>query len=181
MAEDWWLPAPLPGLSQGDIIAGVAFAIVVNPLTPLVKDSDGKRAVWAPSTEWKPDNNGRGHALSAGKMGAGVVVSHSCELDKEKARGRVLLAPVPSLTNLPEEHRPVVLAQQKRSAMPLPGVPNLGDCYADLHNIMSFDRRVLDSCTRLASMTEAARRRLMLQLIEFFVRVDATSLSFKAE
>jgi len=54
--------------------------------------------------------------------------------------------------------------------MPLPGVPQLGDYYADLRCLMWLDRKIVDQNKRIASMSEEGVLRLQAQLIGFFTR-----------
>ncbi len=78
------------------------------------------------------------------------------------------------MTNLStEQDREMVLAQKRHSKMPLPGVPSLGDCYADLRMTTAVNRDHLDVKKRLASLSEAGVGRLRLQLIAFFTRLQA--------
>src|SRR5262245_61334474 len=96
----WWAPTVEDELAQGDRVANVVFSVLVTPLTPLVKDSVKGQPAWSPRNAWTPDANGKCHALASGRMGTALVLTHSCELDKARSKGRVIVAPVQALTVL---------------------------------------------------------------------------------
>lgn len=173
MAESWWATELEPQLSQGDLIAELVFSLAVFPLAPLEKESVRGKPAWV-AGDWKPDQAGRAEVLAAGRRTSGIILTHSCELDKPKARGRVQVAPVLPLSSLPLEQQLKVVAQQVWSKLPLPASPGLGDAYADLHLSMPFDRRQIDANAKVGSLTKAARQRLKLQLIAFYTRLDAS-------
>lgn len=172
MTISWWAPALEPRLSQGDLLDDTVFALARHPLTPLTKASLGGKPGYVPG-DWSPDSNGVAELLAAGRRGYALVLTHSCELDKAKAGGRVIVCPVQPIATIPTDQRPEIYAQKPWSKMPLPSVLGRGDFVADLHLSMAIDRRVVDTTPRLTSMTKDARRRLRLQLIAFYTRLDA--------
>src|SRR4051812_31845442 len=109
----WWAASLETHLSQGDLLADVVFISAVRPLTPLEKVAGkGGATTWTPSPALRPGNDGRAMLLAAGRHGLAVVLSHSCELDKEKERGRVLVAvarPISEISS--DDARKAVLAQ----------------------------------------------------------------------
>ena len=94
------------------------------------------------------------------------VVSHDCDIDKEEKLARVLVAQMARLDGLPEADRDAMVQRQtRRSKMPLPDVPGLGDYYADLRLISPVPLSFLGHDQRLASMSEAGGIRLRVQLV----------------
>ena len=106
MASSWWRPdLNDKGLSQGDVIRDLPFAISVDPPTRL-KKSAGKGGVesWNPTAR-SSKGGSKQHYLFEGKEAPGLVVSHSCDLDKPVDRSRVLVAPVRPITALESEFK----------------------------------------------------------------------------
>jgi len=172
MAE-WWLNQLEERLSQGDIVEDAAVVLLVSPVEALKKVTiKGAGVSWQGASTWPPDSNGQNHFLARGKRSAAVIVSHSCDLDKEQRSGRVLLAPAASAQTLNSETYENVFSQRRRSMMPLPAVPLLGDCYANLRLITTVDRKYVDTLKRVASMTKEARMRFQDQLMGFLVRPE---------
>lgn len=159
-------------LSQGDILSQVIVGSSVSPLISLSKTTiKNSQQAWLPNSGWKPDNNQYGHYLSKGKMIYALVMSHDCEIDKNSKGSRILVSAVSPLDVVSnQEVRQAILEQRYFASMPLPGVPNIGDCYADLRTMTHLDRNLVDRSKRVASMTESARIRLQAQLIGFFTR-----------
>lgn len=59
---------------------------------------------------------------------------------------------------------------QRRTLVALPGIPDVGHCYADLRNIAHIDRKLLGAKQRRHSMTDFAVLMLRAQLIDYFTR-----------
>lgn len=178
----WWADTLEEDLSQGDIVEELYISRPVVPRVRLVKQT-GKRGVetWAPADNWKPSRDGHAYALARGRFGPAVVVSHSCDLDKASEhrdeasirRELVLVAPVRLLSGISDpEDREHIASQGDYHAMGLLGVPGLGDAYADLRQIMTFERGELEDATRLASMTPVGVLQLQARLAVFFLRAD---------
>ena len=134
------------------------------------KAFQGAVNAWVPNDEIGPD--GMQVFLAKGRVCAAIVCSHSCELDKDERKSRVLVAPVMSASGLKVDVWEIIANQRRRSLMPLPALPKLGDCYADLRMLQAVDRRYLDEGQRLASMSTEAVNRLQLQLVGFLVRPE---------
>lgn len=162
-----WAPSPDPRLSQGDVRTMVPIAPVLHPLSTLGKKNAG---LWEQLSDWSEDRDGMSHCLARGKRPSVIVVSHSCELDKPQRKSRVLVAPVNLATTLDAKQKEVIFAQKRISLMPLPDVPSLGDCYADLRSIMSVDRSFLDEAARVGVLSDDWVLRLQAQLVAFFSR-----------
>lgn len=168
-------------LSQGDVVKDVVVATSLLFPKPYVKQktlptrrdgSDtGERHVWEGFDTWSPTSKaGEGVVLAKARRTLVVVTSHSCEIDKDETKARVHVAPVLAITTIQEAHRENIMAGAKVSLMPLPGVPGVGDCYADLRLEAPIDRRFL--ADRGTSMTEEGRRRLQRHLVAFRTRLD---------
>jgi hypothetical protein len=71
----------------------------------------------------------------------------------------------------------IVLAQQRRSKMPLPEVPGIGTSYyADLRAATAVDQKFLTLDRRVAQLSKDGCRRLQAQIFGFFTGLDATKL-----
>lgn len=167
----WWAAELEQHLSQGDVISEMIVP-VLDEHTYLRKEAVPKVGpVWLEGP-WTPNpHTGMGHYLGRGKRLGALVLNHSCELDKLTGKHRVLvatIAPISAVTDKVAAEN--IMAQRRVSALPLPDVPGLGDCYADLRVIGAVQRSTIDQ-KRIASMTPEAIKRLQLQLIAFFARV----------
>lgn len=180
MSEEWWLPTISPTLSQGDVVIDLPLGVAVEPPTSLERAVlPGKRSGWYECTHWKADHNGSAWFLAKGKLMAGIVVSHGCDLDKTagKARPLVLVAAVRSADSLSDQAKAAVFEQRERHTMPLPQISGLGDCYVDLRSINVLSREAVERGTRIASLTHQGRQRLRAQLVSFFTRIELGELS----
>jgi hypothetical protein len=170
--SEWWLPALAQKPSQGDVVASVHFAAIVAPPVylrhaQLGKDRHGWDVCTSPVVQ---KSTQRMHALAWFKSPHGLLLSHDCEIDKHKDNGRLLLAPVAQLTELPEPTRTTVIEQKSYALIPLPELPGLGMCFADLRSMTAVPATLVDASARVASMTEQARARLHAQLVAFLLR-----------
>jgi hypothetical protein len=129
---------------------------------------------WMETSAPTKDRDGREHFLGVGRVVPALVLSHSCELDKEdRGKRRVTVAPIAPISSVSDSAvQEAILAQSITASMPLPEIPGLGTCYADLRSMTTLDRRIVDAGKRLASMTPEAERRLQAQLVAFLVRLD---------
>lgn len=170
----WWAPHLRSELSQGDVLSPVLIGAAQSPITYLKKGSVQKGGVqpWIHSQTFTPDSDGLGNFLGRGRVNHALIVSHDCEIDKPRRESRILIVPVSPLTSLTDAvHRQKVAEQKSFSLIPLPGVPNLGDCYADFRLLMWAHKKLIeDAGKRVASMTDDAVIRLQAQLIGFFTR-----------
>lgn len=183
MTESAWWASSLnsKGLSQGDVIATVPICSPQHPITYLSRDTRSikGRVFWPESEKLEPFKTDRtGLLISRGPLIQALVISHSCELDDKPDVGKVLVAPIAVLDErVPVERRGDILAQKRRAFMPLPGIPDFGDCYADLRCICFLDRKFIPDSHRQFSMTDDALLRLQAQLIAFFTRFDPTPMA----
>ena len=108
--------------------------------------------------------------LANGDILPGIVISHDCDLDKQRENGKVLLAPIGSIQTLDPTTRFTVLEQKHLALIPLPLVPGLGDSYADLRLITSVPRELVLDSERVVSMNQSGIERLYAQLFKFTMR-----------
>jgi hypothetical protein len=167
--NDWWLPALDPKLSQGDLIQGIPFCVPCIPLVPLQETTlRGPRIVWESRARMVLTRQ-REHALATHSGRIGLVISHSCDLDKNKP-SPVLMAPVSPLSSLADDMQAKVLAQGSRALLAFPGGGERGVLYADLRAISPIPRDAIKLENRLFSMTDQAIDRLHAQLVAFLLR-----------
>lgn len=169
---EWWLSTADARLSQGDILRAIPLGLVSHPASFLTKRSAaGHGEGWFPSAPPEPKPDGNAHFLAKGGWNPVLIISHSCEIDKDRKKSRVLVCPVRDTAALPADAKSAIFEQRRRSAMPLPNVPNFGDAYADLRFIQVLDGSALDPGNRIAQMSEGAVERLHKQLILYFTRL----------
>lgn len=171
----WWADHVHEELSQGDIVAELPFVLSTSP-PQYLRHANMKRGAsgWAESDTPVKHRDQRVRFLGVGKVTAGLVLSHCCELDKsDRGKRRVLVAPIAPIETVTDpDLREAILAQRLTASFGMPDVPTLGTCYSDLRSITTLQRDIVDSATRLASMVPAAERRLQAQLVAFLVRLD---------
>ena len=171
----WWADRVHDKLSQGDVVAELPFFLSPSPVQYLRHaNMKGGAPGWMESDKPIAQRDGRVRFLGIGKIVAGLVLSHSCELDKDdRGKRRVLVAPIVSIETIAEPAlRESIVAQQLTASLPLPDVPTLGTCYADLRSLTTLEREIVDGGKRVASMVPEAERRLQAQLVAFLVRLD---------
>lgn len=172
--NEWWQAKLEARLSQGDILKDVPNGLVVFPVQLLHKrDMKGIGEAHVVDPAARPDSNGWHRFLARGPIAPVIVLSHSCELDKNEGKGRVVIAQVSPASQLTPENRDAVFQRQRISLFPLLGVPTFGDCYADLRTTTSIDRRHLDESKRVASATPTTITILQQHVAGFFVRSAA--------
>jgi hypothetical protein len=176
MAAGWWATKLEGNLSQGDVLKEVLIGLPARPLVFLHRTSLGGKRVWEEHPSFEPDNDGLGYFLGRGRLVPAIVVSHDCTMDNDGQRSRISVAPMAPLSTLAQtdpKYREAALNQQQRSLLPLTNVPGLNaDFYADLRLITPLDRRVIDSATRIASMSPEGLERLQHQIADHFIRFD---------
>src|SRR5580692_7971114 len=153
--SNWWQPELDPRLSQGDVVCDLLSVVAVFPMQAVQPSTlKGGLNGWVPSGG-APDSEGMLHVISRGRLLPSLVLSHSCDLDKSldknKPKVRVMMAQMMPASNLSQEDYANVFRSQVRSKIPLPDVPVLGDCYADLRLMQPVDGRFIATAQRLAS------------------------------
>lgn len=176
-ASSWWAPAVnAKGLSQGDLVADVLVGTPYIPTTFLGRDTRPMkgRTYWPQSPKLDPFRTDEtGLYIARGRVSLALVVSHSCELDDKPDVGRVLVALVAPLSQVSDPTAQATILEQRHLALlPLPGVPKLGDHYADLRCIVYVNRKLVQDSQRICSMTDEGVLRLQAQLLAFFTRRD---------
>lgn len=166
----WWEAQPKAVLSQGDVLQLVYLA-VTGPSILFLKKGTAKNNIpaWFDSTVPQVDPQGRHPVRQSATHINAIVVSHDCELDKQKPR--VLVAPIASLDSQETPLREAIASRSVHSKLPLFALPTLGSYFADLRSIGGLDRRYVDTAKRIASMSETGVRELQNQLIAAFTRV----------
>lgn len=172
--KDAWVTEDLAAqLSQGDILNLLPFSTLIVPVIPLVPLTASKGRQGWEQRSFEQQSGKEYQFISKGKYLPAIILSHDCELDK--ARGRVLVAPIALLNTLSKEQHEKILLQEHFALMPVPDVPTLGICYVDLRSIASVDSKIVSGCARLASMTVQGKNRLQAQLVGFFTRLALPS------
>jgi len=165
----WWAERLQKELSQGDIVVDLPVFQATQPVKHLKKATYKNNVPgWVESDESALDGARNGHFLATGKLCSAIVISHSCELDKGK--GRVAVAPIAPISSVSAPQREAILNQTHFALIPLPEIPEIGTCYADLRSISVLHRDLVDSRRRIASMSDAATERLIAQIVAFFTR-----------
>lgn len=172
IAASWWEPTLKTDLSQGDVVQKIPFCGITVPAKFLKWTAfKGNRQGWeeVPVPLLRVTDQ-RKYFLANGDILPGLVISHDCDLDKQRENGRVLLAPIASIEPLEPGMRATVLAQKHLALIPLPQVPGLGDLYADLRSITSVPRKLVLDSERGVSMNQSGVERLHAQLARFIMR-----------
>jgi hypothetical protein len=108
-----------------------------------------------------------------GRMTRALVITHSCDLDDLQDTERVLVAPIAEAAHIANpEHRERIVQGRRPTFVGLPGVPGVGDCYADLRSICPLDRHLFGMGQRHCSMTDEALLRLQAHIALYFTRVE---------
>jgi hypothetical protein len=171
--SEWWEAESPERLSQGDVLQDLVSAILPAPLTPIKQTAlKGGKTGWQDLPHWQPDQNGIGWCAAKGRLAWALVLSHSCELDKARRRGRVLVAPVLEITQLVASQREQVMDGTRFALLPLPDIPSVGDCFADLRSSCTIDRALAEQSSRIAHATPEMLPRIQRHLIAFLVRDD---------
>jgi hypothetical protein len=174
VSTGWWLADLREEISRGDVYESVPFSLLTEPLTHLryADGPKGKPAWMEHDQPVKHKATQRAHVLSAFRPAPGIILSHDCEIDKDKDRPRWLMAPIAKITTLGSSQQEVVMGQRHLALVPLPGVPTLGDCFADLRNMGTVPARLISTSARLCSMSDDGRTRVRDYLATFLLRKD---------
>lgn len=171
------------GLSQGDILVDVPVGVTKVPLTFLSKEPyehKNGRVVYTryDTLQPYPQDPATGHWLAKGQVMHALVIAHSCDLDDLQDTERVLVAPVWRATRVTssDQDRKRIVDGLRPTYVGLPGVPGVGDCYADLRSICPLDRFLFSVASRHCSMTDDALAILRAQLALYLTRVKPQHL-----
>ncbi len=169
MAHGWIAECLNPdGLSQGDIVDGLVFG-TFHPITWVKPESVHGKSGWLTIDAPWFDENSQVRVVAKVLPSMGLVLSHSCDIDKKNRKSRVLTAPVQPLSSLSVEEQLKVLERRRLSKFPLVGTPQ-GDLVADLRLAMALDQKLFDQDKRIASLSQDGVSSLQNVLIQLFAR-----------
>jgi hypothetical protein len=110
-----------------------------------------------------------------------MLLTHDCEVDKDKKHRTVALIRLLQ-TNMPAGDSATIRANRRFPFFHLPaGGDQLPESYVDFRRICTVSPQWVDSATRLASLTAAARQAMLLQLFRFLARVELDPQVFKTQ
>lgn len=177
--SDFWAAKIAAELSQGDLLTGIWVGSSVAPRKALHKGSTGSKGLvnWAES-DWKPDSEGVGHFLARGRDLPSIVLSHSCEIDKNGASSPVLLAPVFPFSKVPAELQLAYREGRRHAFLPLVALSGvIEESYADLRMMYYLQRKIVDTAERRCSVSPAGEFRLAAQVVAFLTRIDLPAIT----
>jgi hypothetical protein len=169
--------APLQdSLSQGDLVHGVPWGLIPDPLE-ICKKQGGPHQAKTHVVEDLPAafRKGPESILAQADRGLAIVLWPDCQLDKFKNQGRpedkwfAGIAPVvPMEARLSEEVREQVRGGIRRMYSFVPANPPLGipESYIDFRHIWSVKQTLLRD--RVGALSDSAREALMERLFAFF-------------
>jgi hypothetical protein len=104
------------------------------------------------------------------RVGYAVLLSHSCEVDKDKSHR--LIALVRQMDNLQHEEKETIRQNGKYACFYLPPLDGkMPESYIDFRRISSVGLEWLAAKTRQVSLSEQARRKMLLAMFLFFARL----------
>jgi hypothetical protein len=113
------------------------------------------------------------------RVGYAVLLSHSCEVDKDKTHRVVAL--VRQMESLRPEEKETIRSNGKRACFYLPPLEGkLPESYVDFRRISTVGLEWLASMKRPASLSERARRKMLLAMLLFFARLQLDENVFDA-
>jgi hypothetical protein len=102
-----------------------------------------------------------------------ILLSHGCEIDKDKKHR--IIALIRSMADLKEAEKNNIRSHGRRACFYLPQCGNdLPEGYVDFRRISTVTLEWLESRKRVKSLTEAARRQLLVAFFLFFSRIELT-------
>ncbi len=109
--------------------------------------------------------------ISFCQLARGIVLSHGCEIDKDKKHR--LIALVRPLGNLTANDQSTIRERRNFSSFYLPTNNDLdGENYVDFRRITTVAPEFLLVKNRLTSISESAARQLIMQFFLYVARVD---------
>jgi hypothetical protein len=169
----WWADQLKAELSQGDLLSPVPTFTSVHPITSLVRANTKLKGVndgWNAASQLKQDKDDLVYGLARGRYNKVVVLSQDCEIDKPGGKLPVQVAPVMSMSAVPDIHRGAIRELRRFPMFPLEAVPGILDeeGYVDLRMITHINRKIIEETPRIASMNDVGVRALQLQIFAFF-------------
>jgi hypothetical protein len=172
----WWTEAPQRELWQGDIIADLPFWTITRETVFLEKRtvatrSEGSKEFLVDCEAPKQDSQGFFRFLGRARYAPGIILTHDCELDKNRKTRRLQVVRLGDVEDLSTEERHKVMNQASYSKLVLPEVPTLDrTMFVDFQIQITLDTRLVESKPKLASLSEFGRRRLRVGLLYYFLR-----------
>jgi len=173
--------APLSqALSQGDIVAGVPWGLIDDPLTicrPVDRSKSEGKAQYGPASALKGAFKGIEAVHARAQLGLGMVLWHDCQIDKFKNQERppekwfAAIAPILPLKDFDAESAGVVKEGRRRAFFFVPAFPDIGiteDSYVDLRHIWSLKQSLL--IDRMGTLSPSARMDLYAHLFTFLTQ-----------
>lgn len=178
-----WDASLRPDLSQGDLLPSILIGTAVHPKEPLKAGPTlAKGGVsWAKSATWQPIfGNGVGRFLARGVHHDAVVLTESCEIDKDAGDVPILVAPVFPLAQIQGDvDRANVAARKRHAFLPLDAVQGLlQPSYVDLRQTTYILRAHADEAhlAKKLSMNEVGIQLLQAQIVAFYTRLSLNDL-----
>jgi hypothetical protein len=167
---------PSDPLCQGDIFATIPHIFLKERPNQIALMMAGKRAGFLVdefrNTDAPPQCSNEIVVPAQTRVGYAILISHSCELDKPPPhRVIALVRQVSELSK--EEEKETIRNNGKYACFYLPSIEDkLPESYVDFRRISTIGPKWLLTTTRQASLTDHARKKMLLALIRFFARLE---------
>lgn len=175
----YWADSLANELSQGDLLSDAWIGTSVSPGIALKKGATGKngKQIWDESV-WSANADGFGHFLARGRSVHALVLSHSCEIDKQGGAVPVLVAPIYPLSIIHDaDVRERTRKGDRFAFMPIDAIPGvIAESYADFRLTSYLQRYVVDTRLRNGSASEDGAKLLTAKLVAFLTRVDIDNI-----
>lgn len=103
-------------------------------------------------------------------VGSAILLSHGCEIDKDKKHRIIVL--VRTMANLQDEEKGHIRNHGRRACFYLPNSgTDIPEGYVDFRRVSTVSLEWLESKKRLKTLTEPARRRLLVAYFHFLSRI----------
>lgn len=165
-----------PKLSQGDIVVGVPWGLIDDPVTvcqPADRSKPQGKATYAP-VEAK-GFKGIQSVHAAAQLGTVMVLWHDCQIDKFENQRRPpekwFTAVAPVLPIPTGDAGQAIAAGTRRAFFPLPAYPAIGlnqPSYVDLRHVWPVKQSLLTE--RKGALSNAAKQALYAHLFTFLTQ-----------
>lgn len=107
------------------------------------------------------------------RVGYAILLTHGCEVDKDKNHRIIALVRQIEGASLNAEEMNTIRTNGKYACFHLPALDGkLPESYVDFRRISTVGLGWLSSHTRPTSLSEAARRKMLLAMFRFFARLQ---------
>lgn len=165
---------PDGAVSQGDIFATVPHFFPKERPKQIALMMATKKAGSLVDEFCGPVPPNCGHEIfmpAPARVGYAVLLSHSCEVDKDKAHR--IIALVRQMDGLKESEKATIRGNGKYSCFHLPALEGrFPESYIDFRRISTVGLDWLSSATRPTALSERARRKMLLAMFLFFSRLQ---------